>query len=331
MQSVWVEIATPKNQKPILVGCIYKHPGANIDEFNGKLDETMNKLFNPNKYQLYILGDMNIDFFKCDSHPPTEAYLDMLYSNNLLPIITKPTRLTHHSATLIDHIYTNSTSKIVSVSLITSQLSVLQIYQSRNTTLLSIRDRDYSNFDQESYLWDINAVNWNAIYSNDLHETATKITDLIKSIADKHAPVRQLSQKKQKLCTKPWITNGILKSIKTKHKLYKTHFLSKNPIKVTEYKKYAYKLNWPKNICKKNYFSQHFDLCKNNLKASWKLIGMLVKSNSKGQTPSKTKRNNRAYTLIRLRLPFNLISILSMWVKTWPKELKIVMEVRPNS
>ena len=46
---------------------------------------------------------------------------------------------------------------------------------------------------------------------------------------------------------------------------------------MTEYKKYANKLNWLKNICKKNYFSQHFDLCKNNLKASWELIGMLVK------------------------------------------------------
>ena len=64
VEFVWVEIATPKNKKPILVGYIYKHPGANIDEFNGKRDETIN-LFNPNKYQLYILGDMNIDFFKC--------------------------------------------------------------------------------------------------------------------------------------------------------------------------------------------------------------------------------------------------------------------------
>ena len=97
--------------------------------------------------------------------------------------------------------------------------------------------RDYSNFDEESYLQDINAVNWNAIYSNDLHETATKITDLIKSVSDKHAPIRQLSQKKQKLCTKLWITNGILKSNKTKPKLYNTHFLSNNPIKVTEYKR----------------------------------------------------------------------------------------------
>ena len=54
---------------------------------------------------------------------------------------------------------------------------------------------DYSNFDQESYLRDIIAVNWNVIYRNDLRKTTTKITDLIKSIADKHVPIRQLSQK----------------------------------------------------------------------------------------------------------------------------------------
>ena len=40
------------------------------------------------EYQLYILGDMDIDIFNCDSHPPTEVYLDTLYSNNLLPIIS---------------------------------------------------------------------------------------------------------------------------------------------------------------------------------------------------------------------------------------------------
>ena len=35
-------------------------------------------------------------------------------------------------------------------------------------------------------------------------------------------------------------------------------------------------------------------------------------------------------TLIRLR-SLRSLSVLSMWVKTWPKDLKIVMEVRPNS
>ena len=112
------------------------------------------KLFNPNKYQLYILGDMNIDFLKCDSHPPTEAYLDMLYSNNLLPIITKPTRLTYHSATLIDHIYTNSTSKIVSGIVMVDISDHLPVVCVTNIPVKKHNPvkyyRDYSNFDQES-------------------------------------------------------------------------------------------------------------------------------------------------------------------------------------
>ena len=74
-------------------------------------------------------------------------------------------------------------------------------------------------------------------------------------------------------------------------------FFSNNPAKVAEYKKYANKLNWLKNTSKKSYFCQHFDLCKNNLRASWRLIGMLIKRNSKGQTPiPKVIRNNRVYT-----------------------------------
>ena len=48
---------------------------------------------------------MNITFPKFNEHTQTEQFLDMLYANNILLIITKPTRLTDHTATLIDHIY----------------------------------------------------------------------------------------------------------------------------------------------------------------------------------------------------------------------------------
>lgn len=75
VESVWVEITQSSNKKLILVGCIYKHSGTKIEEFKDKFNETT-KQFNANKYQLYILGEMNIDLFKCNTHPPTEAYLD---------------------------------------------------------------------------------------------------------------------------------------------------------------------------------------------------------------------------------------------------------------
>ena len=56
----------------------------------------------------YFLGDLNIDLFKCDDHKPTSNFLDTMYSYNMFPLIVKLTRVTVKSATLIDHIWTNS-------------------------------------------------------------------------------------------------------------------------------------------------------------------------------------------------------------------------------
>jgi endonuclease/exonuclease/phosphatase family metal-dependent hydrolase len=89
-----------------MVGCIYRHPSANLQEFTSELKSIIKQLKN-NKHEVFILGDMNVDFLKYSMHADTEEYLDMLYLNNFIPIITKPTRITEHSSTLIDHIYTN--------------------------------------------------------------------------------------------------------------------------------------------------------------------------------------------------------------------------------
>ena len=112
VESCWVEIDPCNGKAPILIGSIYRHPGANIEEFTKQLDDLIKKL--QNRHQLYILGDMNIDFFKYNHHAQTEEYLDMLHSNNISPVITKPTRITNHTATLIDHIYTKNINQMIS-------------------------------------------------------------------------------------------------------------------------------------------------------------------------------------------------------------------------
>lgn len=109
VESCWAQIDAGKGKKAIIIGCIYKHPTCNLEQFRSQVSDIMIiKTLNPNKHEIYIFGDMNIDFFKCDVHFQTEEFLNMLFANNILPIITKPTRLTDHTATLIDHIYTNS-------------------------------------------------------------------------------------------------------------------------------------------------------------------------------------------------------------------------------
>ena len=54
------------------------------------------------------MGDFNIDLLKFKSHSATDGFLNTLGSNFFQPYIMQPTRITNHSATLIDNILFNS-------------------------------------------------------------------------------------------------------------------------------------------------------------------------------------------------------------------------------
>lgn len=55
-----------------------------------------------------IMGDFNLDLLKFGVHPATDDCLDTLGSYFFQPQILQPTRITDHSATLIDNILFNS-------------------------------------------------------------------------------------------------------------------------------------------------------------------------------------------------------------------------------
>ena len=96
---------------------------------------------------------------------------------------------------------------------------------------------------------------------------------------------------------KPWISNGILKSIKTKQKLFKSHFLSHDQAKVKCFKTYNNKLNKIKDLAKGTYFSTKFYLNKEDIKTTWKLIGMIINRKKKSNIRiPKLLHNNRCYT-----------------------------------
>ena len=63
---------------------------------------------NSRKYPSYIIGDLNFDLLKFEQHDKTRSLLENSFANGFLELISLPTRITHTSATLIDHIYTNA-------------------------------------------------------------------------------------------------------------------------------------------------------------------------------------------------------------------------------
>ena len=54
-----------------------------------------------------ICGDFNIDLMKYETHNGTKRCLDCMYGLGLYPLIYRPSRITTHSCTLIDNIFTN--------------------------------------------------------------------------------------------------------------------------------------------------------------------------------------------------------------------------------
>ena len=73
------------------------------------------------KNNAIITGDFNYNLFNVKHHEETETFYSEMITNSYKPLITKPTRVTDNSSTLIDHIWTNDMSydKIESKVLIT--------------------------------------------------------------------------------------------------------------------------------------------------------------------------------------------------------------------
>ena len=70
-----------------------------------KFIETIKKI--PNSE--IILGmDHNLDLLKSHVHKKTQQFLNFNLDHDLFPVITRPTRITHTSATLIDNIFLDS-------------------------------------------------------------------------------------------------------------------------------------------------------------------------------------------------------------------------------
>ena len=107
----------------------------------------------------------------------------------------------------------------------------------------------------------MNAENLNAVFD--------QLYSLVTETINHHAPLRKLSRKQKRLSMKPWITKGLLISIKYKQKMYKTHYLNGTKAQKYFYKLYANKLTKIKNVAKKYYYHDQLQINKNYSKRTW--------------------------------------------------------------
>ena len=66
-----------------------------------------------------------MDFLKYNKDAQTSAYLDVLFDLGFMPVITKATRVTDHTFSLIDHIYKITPEKVIKSGMCLADISAV--------------------------------------------------------------------------------------------------------------------------------------------------------------------------------------------------------------
>jgi len=162
--------------------------------------------------------------------------------------------------------------------------------------------RSYRNFDNDAFDKELCEFDWEELFRN--KNCDDKINIFLKNInclLDKMAPIKKLTKKEIELKQKPWLTSGILKSIKTRDDIYKKFLLAKDPLrKQNLLRDFKNKRNVITTlICssKSQYYKNYFNDHSKNAKKTWEGIRNIIKVSTKNRSlPTKLKDGNNHIT-----------------------------------
>lgn len=117
-------------KKQFITTC-YRSPDDENTAFYSKFKQIIDNVGNKNSI---VCGDFNYNLLNCNQHKETNMYFNHMIAIGFLPTITKPTRITNLTATLIDHIWCNSMEMFYSNSL-NSSIIIYDISDHLPTTL----------------------------------------------------------------------------------------------------------------------------------------------------------------------------------------------------
>lgn len=146
---------------------------------------------------LLLTCDLNVDLQRPDIHA-TKRYSDILKTMSLQQLVSKPTRTTQHSSTLIDHIITNIPNQVTHTDIISSlMISDLDArYVCINVRITRFVPRykfirNEKNFNADAFIEDFERLPLSIVYSTeDPDMQVDLLSSLIRECIDRHAPLK---------------------------------------------------------------------------------------------------------------------------------------------
>ena len=293
-ESIFIEIKN-KNSKNILIGVIYRpnsQPKADIDIFSSTISDIMNKINNEDKI-CAIMGDMNIDLLKFESHPKTSEYLDTIYSNGFFPVINKPTRLSTTSATLIDHIYSNNITSNAQAGIILTDVAdhfgVFHAfdYKTKKLKQQELSRRCMSDRNIATFRSKLNTLSYQTVFDTDCpNEAYDKFMNIYTTSFKNAFPIKKIKPNKKFIKREPWFSQGLLVSSRKRNKLLHNKISNPTQINVDKFKKFNALYNKLKRMSKINHYKDAFEENKHDIKQTWSILNKAIgKQQNKNNFP----------------------------------------------
>ena len=155
------------------------------------------------------MADFNINSINYQNHHLTGQFLDGMYSNMFFPLITRPSRITSHTATLIDNIFANnfferSRSGLLFTD-ISDHLPVFSVHSDNVNKSVNrcqqdpffIRDKNPNNI--PTFVEKLEVVDWSSIKTCDEPDIAYKrFHEMYTKIYNDCFPLKKASRKQRR-------------------------------------------------------------------------------------------------------------------------------------
>ena len=275
-----------KCQTNILMCSGYRPPNTSIVIFSNEYENVLKNMSN-HKHTNSVIGiDHNLDFIKHSMHNPTHSYLTQNLDYHMIPTITRPTRITQNSPTLIDNLFISqklqdSYKSGILINDISNHLPcyvTLPDATGHKPSLQKVSFRRFSEKTKSKICESIRVIEWQTeLKVDDVNEAFKIFHSQLTNTIEKFAPLKTKIINPSKQPRAKWITAGIINSINKNKELYKKSIqLNATLESKNKYAMHNKLLNKIKRYAKLNYYSNKCEEIRNNGSKLWKLINKIT-------------------------------------------------------
>ena len=303
LEHIIVELKT--DTKNILLVSGYRPPNSNVKKFLKEYKMLIQALRQTKCHSILIGIDHNLDLMKVHKHTQTNEFLELNLKNNLMPCVSKPTRITTNTATLIDNIFISEklighTNPSIIVNDMSDHLPIHLILNDQKKCVResqTIKTRAFTDSAVANISNQMTNLNWKELLDDkDVNTGFNIFHEKLMTTIDEFAPETEKKINHKKIVRDPWITTSLMKSLTKQKKLYKEMLTHKTEYSKQKYREYRNTLKRLLRHSRVKYIRDKCEEYKQNSKKLWQLINRIIgKENNKRHVIDSIKTQEKCY------------------------------------